>query len=69
MVKFERGLSTVMAQDLAINAVFSADGLFLLAALMYFLMSWPLSMITRRIELRMQHSKKSLPAWLAGLSA
>jgi len=34
--------------------------LFLLAALMYFLMSMPLSIMTRRIELRMQHSKKSL---------
>ena len=33
--------------------------LFLLAALMYFLMSGPLSMITRQIELRMQHSKKA----------
>jgi len=34
--------------------------LFLLAALMYFLMSWPLSIMTRRIELLMQLSKKSL---------
>jgi ABC-type amino acid transport system permease subunit len=34
--------------------------LFLLAALMYFLMSWPLSIITRRIEARMQHGKKTL---------
>ena len=28
MVKFEPGLSTIMAQDLAINAVFSADAPF-----------------------------------------
>jgi len=30
--------------------------LFLWAALMYFLISWPLSMMTRRTELRMQYS-------------
>jgi ABC-type amino acid transport system permease subunit len=34
--------------------------LFLLAALMYFLVSWPLSILTRRIELRLKHGKKSL---------
>jgi ABC-type amino acid transport system permease subunit len=34
--------------------------LFLLAALMYFLVSWPLSILTNRIELRLKHGKKSL---------
>jgi ABC-type amino acid transport system permease subunit len=34
--------------------------LFLLAALMYFLVSWPLSILTRRIELRLKHGIKSL---------
>jgi ABC-type amino acid transport system permease subunit len=34
--------------------------LFLLAALMYFLVSWPLSILTRRIELRLKRGKKSL---------
>jgi hypothetical protein len=33
-----------------------------LAALMYFLKSMPLSIMTRRIELWMQHGKKSLAA-------
>jgi putative glutamine transport system permease protein len=46
-------------KDLAMMS-FLPMHLFLLAALMYFLMSWPLSILTRRIELRLQHGKKSL---------
>jgi len=46
------------AKDLAMMS-FLPMHLFLLAALLYFLMSWPLSIITRRLEIKMQHHAKT----------
>ena len=43
------------AKDLAMMS-FLPMHLFLLAAVLYFLMSWPLSIMTRRIEIRMRRS-------------
>lgn len=47
------------AKDLAMMS-FLPMHLFLLAGVLYFLMSWPLSIVTRRVELRMQRSIKTL---------
>lgn len=46
------------SKDLAMMS-FLPMHLFLLAALLYFLMSWPLSIITRRLEIKMQHRAKT----------
>jgi len=47
------------AKDLAMMS-FLPMHLFLLAGVLYFLMSWPLSIFTRRVELRMQRSINTL---------
>ncbi len=47
------------AKDLAMMS-FLPMHLFLLAGALYFMMSWPLSIMTRRIELRMRQSAKTL---------
>lgn len=47
------------AKDLAMMS-FLPMHLFLLAGALYFMMSWPLSIMTRRVELRMRQSIKTL---------
>lgn len=47
------------SKDLAMMS-FLPMHLFLLAALLYFLMSWPLSIFTRHLEVKMQHRAKNL---------
>lgn len=47
------------AKDLAMMS-FLPMHLFLLAGLLYFLMSWPLSILTRRVEVRMRRGMRSI---------
>ena len=48
------------AKDLAMMS-FLPMHLFLLAGVIYFFLAWPLSLLTRRVELRMQRSSKATP--------
>lgn len=47
------------AKDLAMMS-FLPMHLFLLVAVIYFLLAWPLSMLTRRVEVRMQQGRRSM---------
>lgn len=47
------------AKDIAMMS-FLPMHLFLLAAVIYFLLAWPLSLLTRRVEVRMQQGRRSM---------
>ena len=47
------------AKDIAMMS-FLPMHLFLLAAVIYFLLAWPLSILTRRVEVRMQQGRRSM---------
>ena len=47
------------AKDLAMMS-FLPMHLFLLVAVIYFLLAWPLSVLTRRVEMRMQQGRRSM---------